>query len=55
MSEVDTMWFNLQYLKDGEDDFEDICVNFCGLISFLASVEKHKLLKITKMDIKFSD
>ncbi len=52
MSEVDTIWFRLQYLKDGEDDFEEIVVNFCGLISFLASVEKHKLLKIEKIDIK---
>lgn len=52
MSEVDTIWFRLQYMKDGVDDVEDILVNFCGLISFLASVDKHKLLKITKTDIK---
>lgn len=49
MSEVDTIWFRLQYLKDDEDDFEEIMVNFCGLISFLASVDEHKLLKIYKI------
>ena len=54
MSEVNTIWFRLQYLKDGEDDFEEILVNFCGLISFLASVDEHKLLKIYKIGNKLS-
>ena len=55
MSEVDSMWFRLQYLKDGEDDFEEILVNFCGLISFLASGEECNLLKIYKVGNKLSD
>ena len=53
MNEVDSMWFRVQYLKEGVDDFEEVLMNFPSLISFLASVEKHKLLKISKADFKF--